>query len=164
MIPREHIGVSSGIFLVMSSFCSSDDGMQWRGESDYGRIKATCLNEVCKSNSQTSLIAMWGIPCTGVTQTHTLREASKLFQLSSVEADIFPRLAATPWGELSRGEARGLGINVRGAKTDQNLWELMDEGSWYFSFESCSGFSLLPHHTDVTETFTLYKRKSALQN
>ncbi|GMQ28121.1 TonB-dependent receptor [Algoriphagus confluentis] len=68
------------------------------------------------------------------------------------EADIFKGLQLLP-GVSSVGEGTS-GINVRGAKTDQNLI-LMNE-ALVLSSNHALGF-LSAFNTDVTETFTLYK-------
>jgi hypothetical protein len=68
------------------------------------------------------------------------------------EADIFKGLQLLP-GVSSVGEGAS-GINVRGAKTDQNLL-LMNE-ALVLSSNHALGF-LSAFNTDVTETFTLYK-------
>jgi hypothetical protein len=68
------------------------------------------------------------------------------------EADIFKGLQLLP-GVSSVGEGTS-GINVRGAKTDQNLL-LMNE-ALVLSSNHALGF-LSGFNTDVTETFTLYK-------
>jgi CarboxypepD_reg-like domain/TonB-dependent Receptor Plug Domain len=68
------------------------------------------------------------------------------------EADIFKGLQMMP-GVSSVGEGTS-GINVRGAKTDQNLI-LMNEAV-VLSSNHALGF-LSAFNTDVTENFTLYK-------
>jgi hypothetical protein len=68
------------------------------------------------------------------------------------EADIFKGLQLLP-GVSSVGEGTS-GINVRGAKTDQNLI-LMNEAV-VLSSNHAMGF-LSGFNTDVTENFTLYK-------
>lgn len=68
------------------------------------------------------------------------------------EADIFKGLQLLP-GVSSVGEGTS-GINVRGAKTDQNLL-LMNE-ALVLSSNHALGF-LSAFNTDVTENFTLYK-------
>lgn len=68
------------------------------------------------------------------------------------EADIFKGLQLLP-GVSSVGEGSS-GINVRGAKTDQNLL-LMNE-ALVLSSNHALGF-LSGFNADVTETFTLYK-------
>lgn len=68
------------------------------------------------------------------------------------EADIFKGLQMMP-GVSSVGEGTS-GINVRGAKTDQNLI-LMNEAV-VLSSNHALGF-LSSFNTDVTENFTLYK-------
>ncbi|PZX53245.1 TonB-dependent receptor-like protein [Algoriphagus chordae] len=68
------------------------------------------------------------------------------------EADIFKGLQLLS-GVSAIGEGTS-GINVRGAKTDQNLL-LMNE-ALVLSSNHALGF-LSPFNTDVTETFTLYK-------
>lgn len=68
------------------------------------------------------------------------------------EADIFKGLQMMP-GVSSVGEGTS-GVNVRGAKTDQNLI-LMNEAA-VLSSNHALGF-LSTFNTDVTENFTLYK-------
>ncbi len=89
-------------------------------------------------------------PITGVTKL-TTREL-KAIPAFLGEADIFKGLQLLP-GVSSVGEGTS-GINVRGAKTDQNLL-LMDE-ALVLSSNHALGF-LSAFNTDVTETFTLYK-------
>lgn len=89
-------------------------------------------------------------PITGVTKlTATELRAIPAFM---GEADIFKGLQMLP-GVSSVGEGTS-GINVRGAKTDQNLL-LMNE-ALVLSSNHALGF-LSAFNTDVTETFTLYK-------
>ena len=68
------------------------------------------------------------------------------------EADIFKGLQLLP-GVSSVGEGTS-GINVRGAKTDQNL--LVMNEALVLSSNHALGF-LSAFNTDVTENFTLYK-------
>jgi len=89
-------------------------------------------------------------PITGVAKL-TTREL-KAIPAFLGEADIFKGLQLLP-GVSSVGEGTS-GINVRGAKTDQNLL-LMDE-TMVLSSNHALGF-LSAFNTDVTETFTLYK-------
>lgn len=89
-------------------------------------------------------------PITGVTRL-TTRELQAIPAFLG-EADIFKGLQLLP-GVSSVGEGTS-GINVRGAKTDQNLL-LMDE-ALVLSSNHALGF-LSAFNTDVTETFTLYK-------
>ncbi|NVK49044.1 MAG: TonB-dependent receptor [Cyclobacteriaceae bacterium] len=89
-------------------------------------------------------------PITGVTKL-TTRELQAIPAFLG-EADIFKGLQLLP-GVSSVGEGTS-GINVRGAKTDQNLL-LMDEAI-VLSSNHALGF-LSAFNTDVTETFTLYK-------
>lgn len=89
-------------------------------------------------------------PITGVTKL-TTRELRAIPAFLG-EADIFKGLQLLP-GVSSVGEGTS-GINVRGAKTDQNLL-LMDE-ALVLSSNHALGF-LSAFNTDVTETFTLYK-------
>ena len=87
---------------------------------------------------------------TGITKL-TTREL-KAIPAFLGEADIFKGLQLLP-GVSSVGEGTS-GINVRGAKTDQNLI-LMNE-ALVLSSNHALGF-LSAFNTDVTETFTLYK-------
>jgi hypothetical protein len=87
---------------------------------------------------------------TGVTKL-TTREL-KAIPAFLGEADIFKGLQLLP-GVSSVGEGTS-GINVRGAKTDQNLL-LMNE-VLVLSSNHALGF-LSAFNTDVTENFTLYK-------
>ncbi len=89
-------------------------------------------------------------PITGVTKL-TTRELRAIPAFLG-EADIFKGLQLLP-GVSSVGEGTS-GINVRGAKTDQNLL-LMDEAI-VLSSNHALGF-LSAFNADVTETFTLYK-------
>lgn len=89
-------------------------------------------------------------PITGITKL-TTRELKSIPAFLG-EADIFKGLQLLP-GVSSVGEGTS-GINVRGAKTDQNLI-LMDE-ALVLSSNHALGF-LSAFNTDVTETFTLYK-------
>ena len=89
-------------------------------------------------------------PITGITKL-TTREL-KAIPAFLGEADIFKGLQLLP-GVSSVGEGTS-GINVRGAKTDQNLI-LMNE-ALVLSSNHALGF-LSAFNTDVTETFTLYK-------
>lgn len=89
-------------------------------------------------------------PITGVTKLTT--QELKSIPAFLGEADIFKGLQLLP-GVSSVGEGTS-GINVRGAKTDQNLL-LMDE-ALVLSSNHALGF-LSAFNTDVTETFTLYK-------
>ncbi len=89
-------------------------------------------------------------PITGVTRL-TTRELQAIPAFLG-EADIFKGLQLLP-GVSSVGEGTS-GINVRGAKTDQNLL-LMDE-ALVLSSNHALGF-LSAFNTDLTETFTLYK-------
>jgi hypothetical protein len=89
-------------------------------------------------------------PITGVTKL-TTREL-KAIPAFLGEADIFKGLQLLP-GVSSLGEGTS-GINVRGAKADQNLL-LMNE-VLVLSSNHALGF-LSGFNTDVTETFTLYK-------
>ncbi|MDG1278734.1 MAG: carboxypeptidase-like regulatory domain-containing protein [Algoriphagus sp.] len=89
-------------------------------------------------------------PITGVTKL-TTRELQAIPAFLG-EADIFKGLQLLP-GVSSVGEGTS-GINVRGAKTDQNLL-LMNE-ALVLSSNHALGF-LSAFNTDVTETFTLYK-------
>lgn len=89
-------------------------------------------------------------PITGVMKL-TTREL-KAIPAFLGEADIFKGLQLLP-GVSTVGEGTS-GINVRGAKTDQNLL-LMDE-AMVLSSNHALGF-LSAFNTDVTETFTLYK-------
>ncbi len=89
-------------------------------------------------------------PITGVTKL-TSRELQAIPAFLG-EADIFKGLQLLP-GVSSVGEGTS-GINVRGAKTDQNLL-LMNE-ALVLSSNHALGF-LSAFNTDVTETFTLYK-------
>ncbi|MEN2283370.1 Plug domain-containing protein [Algoriphagus sp. SE2] len=89
-------------------------------------------------------------PITGVTKL-TSRELKSIPAFLG-EADIFKGLQML-LGVSSVGEGTS-GINVRGAKTDQNLL-LMDEAMVLISNHAL-GF-LSAFNTDVTETFTLYK-------
>lgn len=89
-------------------------------------------------------------PITGVTKL-TTREL-KAIPAFLGEADIFKGLQLLP-GVSTVGEGTS-GINVRGAKTDQNLL-LMDE-VMVLSSNHALGF-LSAFNTDVTENFTLYK-------
>ncbi|MDN3205310.1 TonB-dependent receptor [Algoriphagus sediminis] len=89
-------------------------------------------------------------PITGVTKLTT--QELKAIPAFLGEADIFKGLQLLP-GVSSVGEGTS-GINVRGAKTDQNLL-LMDE-ALVLSSNHALGF-LSAFNTDVTETFTLYK-------
>ncbi len=89
-------------------------------------------------------------PITGVTKL-TTREL-KAIPAFLGEADIFKGLQLLP-GVSSMGEGTS-GINVRGAKADQNLL-LMNE-ALVLSSNHALGF-LSGFNTDVTETFTLYK-------
>ncbi|MFC3416018.1 TonB-dependent receptor [Algoriphagus hitonicola] len=89
-------------------------------------------------------------PITGITKL-TTREL-KAIPAFMGEADIFKGLQLMP-GVSSVGEGTS-GINVRGAKTDQNLL-LMDE-VLVLSSNHALGF-LSGFNTDVTENFTLYK-------
>ncbi|WP_297337475.1 carboxypeptidase-like regulatory domain-containing protein [Algoriphagus sp.] len=89
-------------------------------------------------------------PITGITKL-TTREL-KAIPAFLGEADIFKGLQLLP-GVSSVGEGTS-GINVRGAKTDQNLL-LMDE-ALVLSSNHALGF-LSGFNTDVTENFTLYK-------
>ncbi|TDQ14650.1 outer membrane receptor for ferrienterochelin and colicin [Algoriphagus boseongensis] len=89
-------------------------------------------------------------PITGITKL-TTREL-KAIPAFLGEADIFKGLQLLP-GVSSVGEGTS-GINVRGAKTDQNLL-LMNE-ALVLSSNHALGF-LSAFNTDVTETFTLYK-------
>ncbi|WP_026967952.1 TonB-dependent receptor [Algoriphagus terrigena] len=89
-------------------------------------------------------------PITGITKlTATELRAIPAFL---GEADIFKGLQLLP-GVSSVGEGTS-GINVRGAKADQNLL-LMNE-ALVLSSNHALGF-LSGFNTDVTETFTLYK-------
>ena len=87
---------------------------------------------------------------TGVTKL-TTRELRSIPAFMG-EADIFKGLQLLP-GVSSVGEGTS-GINVRGAKTDQNLI-LMNEAV-VLSSNHALGF-LSGFNTDVTENFTLYK-------
>lgn len=87
---------------------------------------------------------------TGVTKLST-RELKSIPAFMG-EADIFKGLQLLP-GVSSVGEGTS-GINVRGAKTDQNLI-LMNEAV-VLSSNHALGF-LSGFNTDVTENFTLYK-------
>ncbi|WP_169719283.1 TonB-dependent receptor [Algoriphagus mannitolivorans] len=87
---------------------------------------------------------------TGITKL-TTREL-KAIPAFLGEADIFKGLQLLP-GVSSVGEGTS-GINVRGAKTDQNLI-LMNE-ALVLSSNHALGF-LSAFNTDVTETLTLYK-------
>jgi hypothetical protein len=89
-------------------------------------------------------------PITGVTKL-TSQELRAIPAFLG-EADIFKGLQLLP-GVSSVGEGTS-GINVRGAKTDQNLL-LMNE-VLVLSSNHALGF-LSGFNTDVTETFTLYK-------
>lgn len=89
-------------------------------------------------------------PITGITKL-TTREL-KAIPAFLGEADIFKGLQFLP-GVSTVGEGSS-GINVRGAKTDQNLL-LMNE-AMVLSSNHALGF-LSAFNTDVTETFTLYK-------
>ena len=89
-------------------------------------------------------------PITGVTKLTT--QELKAIPAFLGEADIFKGLQLLP-GVSSVGEGTS-GINVRGAKTDQNLL-LMNE-ALVLSSNHALGF-LSAFNTDVTETFTLYK-------
>ncbi|HCB45511.1 MULTISPECIES: TonB-dependent receptor [unclassified Algoriphagus] len=89
-------------------------------------------------------------PITGIEKL-TTREL-KAIPAFLGEADIFKGLQLLP-GVSSVGEGTS-GINVRGAKTDQNLL-LMDE-VLVLSSNHALGF-LSAFNTDVTESFTLYK-------
>ncbi|WP_339876161.1 carboxypeptidase-like regulatory domain-containing protein [uncultured Algoriphagus sp.] len=89
-------------------------------------------------------------PITGMTKL-TTRELQAIPAFLG-EADIFKGLQLLP-GVSSVGEGTS-GINVRGAKTDQNLL-LMNE-ALVLSSNHALGF-LSAFNTDVTETFTLYK-------
>ena len=89
-------------------------------------------------------------PITGVTKLTTTELRAIPAFLG--EADIFKGLQLLP-GVSSVGEGTS-GINVRGAKTDQNLL-LMDE-ALVLSSNHALGF-LSAFNTDVTENFTLYK-------
>lgn len=89
-------------------------------------------------------------PITGVTKLTTTELRAIPAFLG--EADIFKGLQLLP-GVSSVGEGTS-GINVRGAKTDQNLL-LMDE-VMVLSSNHALGF-LSAFNTDVTENFTLYK-------
>lgn len=89
-------------------------------------------------------------PITGVTKL-TTRELRAIPAFLG-EADIFKGLQLLP-GVSSVGEGTS-GINVRGAKADQNLL-LMNE-ALVLSSNHALGF-LSGFNTDVTETFTLYK-------
>ncbi|MBB6326038.1 hypothetical protein FHS59_001666 [Algoriphagus iocasae] len=89
-------------------------------------------------------------PITGITKL-TTREL-KAIPAFLGEADIFKGLQLLP-GVSTVGEGTS-GINVRGAKTDQNLL-LMDE-VMVLSSNHALGF-LSAFNTDVTENFTLYK-------
>ncbi|PZV78092.1 outer membrane receptor for ferrienterochelin and colicin [Algoriphagus aquaeductus] len=89
-------------------------------------------------------------PITGVTKL-TTRELRSIPAFLG-EADIFKGLQLLP-GVSSVGEDTS-GINVRGAKTDQNLI-LMNE-AMVLSSNHALGF-LSGFNTDVTENFTLYK-------
>lgn len=89
-------------------------------------------------------------PISGITKL-TTREL-KAIPAFMGEADIFKGLQLMP-GVSSVGEGTS-GINVRGAKTDQNLL-LMDE-VLVLSSNHALGF-LSGFNTDVTDNFTLYK-------
>ena len=89
-------------------------------------------------------------PITGVTKLTT--QELKAIPAFLGEADIFKGLQLLP-GVSSMGEGTS-GINVRGAKADQNLL-LMNE-ALVLSSNHALGF-LSGFNTDVTETFTLYK-------
>lgn len=89
-------------------------------------------------------------PITGVTKL-TARELQAIPSFLG-EADIFKGLQMLP-GVSSVGEGTS-GINVRGAKTDQNLL-LMNE-ALVLSSNHALGF-LSAFNADVSETFTLYK-------
>ena len=89
-------------------------------------------------------------PITGITKL-TTRELRAIPAFLG-EADIFKGLQLLP-GVSTVGEGTS-GINVRGAKTDQNLL-LMNEAI-VLSSKHALGF-LSAFNTDVTETFTLYK-------
>lgn len=89
-------------------------------------------------------------PITGITKL-TTRELRAIPAFLG-EADIFKGLQLLP-GVSTVGEGTS-GINVRGAKTDQNLL-LMNEAI-VLSSNHALGF-LSAFNTDVTETFTLYK-------
>lgn len=89
-------------------------------------------------------------PITGVTKLTTVELRAIPAFLG--EADIFKGLQLLP-GVSSVGEGTS-GINVRGAKADQNLL-LMNEAI-VLSSNHALGF-LSGFNTDVTETFTLYK-------
>ncbi|SDD61249.1 TonB-dependent Receptor Plug Domain [Algoriphagus faecimaris] len=89
-------------------------------------------------------------PISGITKL-TTRELRAIPAFMG-EADIFKGLQLMP-GVSSVGEGTS-GINVRGAKTDQNLL-LMDE-VLVLSSNHALGF-LSAFNTDVTENFTLYK-------
>ncbi len=89
-------------------------------------------------------------PITGVTKLTTTE--LKAIPAFLGEADIFKGLQLLP-GVSTVGEGTS-GINVRGAKTDQNLL-LMDE-VMVLSSNHALGF-LSAFNTDVTENFTLYK-------
>lgn len=89
-------------------------------------------------------------PITGVTKLTT--QELKAIPAFLGEADIFKGLQLLP-GVSSVGEGTS-GINVRGAKADQNLL-LMNE-VLVLSSNHALGF-LSGFNTDVTETFTLYK-------
>ncbi len=89
-------------------------------------------------------------PITGVTKLTTTELRAIPAFLG--EADIFKGLQLLP-GVSSVGEGTS-GINVRGAKADQNLL-LMNE-VLVLSSNHALGF-LSAFNTDVTETFTLYK-------
>ncbi|HSF55362.1 MAG TPA: carboxypeptidase-like regulatory domain-containing protein, partial [Algoriphagus sp.] len=89
-------------------------------------------------------------PITGVTKLTTIELRAIPAFLG--EADIFKGLQLLP-GVSSVGEGTS-GINVRGAKADQNLL-LMNEAI-VLSSNHALGF-LSGFNTDVTENFTLYK-------
>ncbi len=89
-------------------------------------------------------------PITGITKLTTTELRAIPAFLG--EADIFKGLQLLP-GVSSVGEGTS-GINVRGAKADQNLL-LMNE-ALVLSSNHALGF-LSGFNTDVTETFTLYK-------
>lgn len=89
-------------------------------------------------------------PITGVTKLTT--QELQAIPAFLGEADIFKGLQLLP-GVSSVGEGTS-GINVRGAKTDQNLL-LMNE-ALVLSSNHALGF-ISAFNTDVTESFTLYK-------
>lgn len=89
-------------------------------------------------------------PITGLTKL-TAQEL-KAIPAFLGEADIFKGLQLLP-GVSTVGEGTS-GINVRGAKTDQNL--LMMNEAIVLSSNHALGF-LSAFNTDVTETFSLYK-------